>query len=131
LHFVLQHDGNTRQTKKKKRLQLCSTQLQVPKSSLSRLADFFHQQLPGYGLLSADNKMQSAKLRTLSRLAVFFIYQWGLVLLKKKAAINKAPLLGVVDARFPVIAHHRCAHDSPYTVWAPHRAYLFVEAFAP
>jgi hypothetical protein len=63
LHFVLQHDGNTRQTKKKKkRLQLCSTQLQVPKSSLSRLADFFHQQLPGYGLLSADNKMQSVKI---------------------------------------------------------------------
>ena len=58
IHFVLQHGGNTRQTKNKKRLQLCSTQLQVPKSSLSRLADFFHQQLPGYGLLSADNKMQ-------------------------------------------------------------------------
>jgi len=75
LHFVLQHDGNTRQTKKKKRLQLCSTQLQVPKSSLSRLADFFHQQLPGYGLLSADNKMQSVKLRTLSRFTVFFFYQ--------------------------------------------------------
>jgi hypothetical protein len=92
---------------------------------LSRLADFFHQQLLGYGLLSADNKIQSVKLRTLSRLAVFFFYQWGLVLLKKKAAINKAPLLGVVDARFPVIAHHRCAHDSPYTVWAPHRAYQY------
>jgi hypothetical protein len=41
--------------KKKKRLKLCSTQLQVPKSSLSRLADFFHQKLPGYGFLSADN----------------------------------------------------------------------------
>jgi hypothetical protein len=47
------------------------------------------------------------------------------VMEKKKAAINKAPLLGVVDARFPVIAHHRCAHDTPYTVWAPHRAYQF------
>jgi hypothetical protein len=45
----------------------------VPKSSLSRLADFFHQKLPGYGLLSA------VKLRTLSHLAVFFC-QWGLVL---------------------------------------------------
>ena len=30
LHFVLQHGGNTRKTKKKKRLQLCSTQLQSP-----------------------------------------------------------------------------------------------------
>jgi hypothetical protein len=49
-------------------------------------------------------------------------------LLKKKAAINKAPLLGVVDARFPVIAHHRCAHDSPHTVWAPHRAYQYGRA---
>jgi hypothetical protein len=42
------------------------------KSSLSRLVDFSHQQLPGYGLLSADNKIQPVKLRTLSRLAVFF-----------------------------------------------------------
>jgi hypothetical protein len=56
-------------------------------------------------------------------LAVFFFYQWALFYLKKKAAINKAPLLGVVDAHFPVIAHHRCAHDPPCTVWAPHRAH--------
>ena len=41
--------------------------------------------------------------------------------------MNKAPLLGVVvDARFPVIVHHRCAHDSPCTVWAPHRAHQFL-----
>jgi hypothetical protein len=70
--------------KKKKRLQLCSTQLQVLKSSLSRLADFFHQQLPGYGLLSADSKMQSVKLRTLSLLAVFFFINGALFYLKKK-----------------------------------------------
>ena len=42
--------------------------------------------------------------------------------------MNKAPLLGVVvDARFPVIVHHRCAHDSPCTVWAPHWAYQCVK----
>jgi hypothetical protein len=75
LHFVLQHGGNTRLTKKKSAataLFSSAPSSKKPKNPLSRLVDFFNKQLPGYVLLSAENKLGSAKLRTSSRSAVFF-----------------------------------------------------------